>query len=309
MEVLLDPDDSRLLRGVLKGQKLGFAFSLYLTLTFGVCAVACIYAATAAEVSPAFILLGFGFLTPTYFLARTTWKNWKQGIYPLQFALRSCTKKTVVSGRLNAVSLSRKGGVRYEIGGELITTHPVLLHNGLALLSESIKEIDALLHHNVSLHLFVMPDGRYLLLYTQYAAQEMDRNASTYRIQSRTQIGSRASRYFLYTAGYLLLLFVVLFVVPIGIILGIVPVTVGYILVLRNEMKRQRKHSKLQVYEHIKGTITEIIKTRARVQVLGEPISNNYDTWLRIDGKPYLIKSDQPLSSVAVGDGIELVIS
>ena len=309
MDVLLEPHDSRVLRGILKGQKVGFAFSLYLTLTFGVCAVACIHAATAAQVSPVFIFLGFGFLTPTYFLARATWRNWKQSIYPLQSALRSCTKKTIVSGRLNAVSLSGKGGVTYEIGRELIITYPVLLDNGLALLPESLKEIDALLHHNVSLHMFVMPDGRHLLLDTHYTREETDKNALMHRIQSRTQVGSGTLRYLFYTAGYLSLLFIVLFVVPIGIILGVVPVTVGYILVLRNEMKRQRKHSKLQVYEHIKGTITEIIKTRARVQVLGEPTSNNYDTWLRIDGKPYLIKSDQPLSSVAVGDGIELVIS
>lgn len=65
----------------------------------------------------------------------------------------------------------------------------------------------------------------------------------------------------------------------------------------------------MYVAEEINGTITEIIKTSARIQVLGIPTSNNYDTWLRVDGKPYLITSNEPLPSVAVGDGIELMLN
>lgn len=309
MNELLEPNDIRLIRGILKGQKVGFVFSLYLTLTFAVCSIACLYAAVADELSLLFMLLGVGSVILTYFLARATRKKWKQVIHPLQSALRSGTEKIVVSGTLESVSLSGKGEVTYEIDGNLVPTYPVLLHNGLALIPESLNALDALLHREVSLHLLVMPDGRQLLLDTRYPAHELDRNASTYRIKSQARIGSGASRYFFYTLGYLFLLFAVLFVVPIGMILGFLPVTIGFVIVLRNEMKRQRNNKKRHVVEKINGTITEIVKTRARIQVLGEPTSNNYDTWFRIDGKPYLIVSNEPLPPVAVGDGVELVMS
>lgn len=309
MNVLLEPNDIRLIRGILKGQKVGFVFSLYLTLTFAVCSIACLYAAVADGLSPVFMLLGVGSVILTYFLARATRKNWKQVIYPLQSALRSGTEKTLVSGKLGSVAWSGKGEVTYEIEGDRIPTYPVLLHNGLALLPERLNALDALLQHNVCLHLFTLPDGRHLLLDTRYTAFELEKNTSTHRIKSQARVGSGALRYFFYTLGYLFLLFAVLFVVPIGMILGVLPVTIGYVIVLRNEIKRQRNNKKRHVAEEINGTITEIIKTRARIQVLGEPTSNNYDTWFRIDGKPYLIMSNEPLPPVAVGDGIELVIS
>lgn len=204
------------------------------------------------------ILLGFGSAALTYFLVRATLKSWKQVIHPLRSALRPGAEKTLVAGKLRSVSLSGKGKVTYEIDGNLITTYPALLHNGLALLQEPLTAIDTLLQHNVSLHLFVMPDGRQLLLDIRHAALQMDKNVSTYRIKSQ---------------------------------------------------KRQRTNRKLHVTQEIKGTITEIIKANARIQVMGESMSNNNDTWLRIDGKAYLINSNGPLPPLAVGDPIELEVS
>lgn len=308
MNVMLEPNDIRVIRGILKGQKVVFALSLYLTLTFGVCSIACLSIAVADNVSPAFLLLGFGTAILTYFLLRATHKNWKQVIYPLRSALHFGTNKNVVSGKLGAVFLSGKGEVTYEIDGSLTPTYPVLLDYGFALFPESLHELDALLYREVSLHLLLMPDGRQLLLDTRYTAHELDKNASTFRVRSRARVDPGISRYFFYTLGYILLLFVVLFVVPIGMILGFLPVTVGYVIVLRNEMKRQRNKKKQHIAEEISGTITEVIKTSARIQVLGVPTSNNYDTWFRVDGKPYLIKSDEPLPPAAVGDTIQLVL-
>ncbi|MDQ3536163.1 MAG: hypothetical protein M3421_11115 [Bacteroidota bacterium] len=104
-------------------------------------------------------------------------------------------------------------------------------------------------------------------------------------------------------------MFVVVFVVPIGIILGVLPVTLGYALLLWRAVKRQRINKKLHVPQKIKGTITEIIKANARIQVMEHPSSESGDLWFRIDGKAFLISSDRPLPPFVIGYPIELEVN
>lgn len=255
MKALLESNDIKLIRGLLKNQRISFGFSLYLTFTFLAVSVACVIASVTGHLSPIVIVLGIGAAILTYFLGRATRKSWQQVIHPLQSALRPKATKSIYEGKLSSVSLSGNGKVTYELDASLISVYPILLHNGLALLQESLTAIHSIHEHQVSLHVFELPDGRQLLLDVRSASQEMNPSVSTHRIKS------------------------------------------------------QRGINRMHTPQEIKGTLTEIIKARARVQVMGESTSNNEDTWFRIHGMAYLIKSNKPLPQVVVGDLIELELS
>lgn len=311
MNTLLTPNDIQLIRGLLKSQKAGFVLLIYLTLISGAIFVTSLSAMmiSRASQSPLFIMMVLASAIMAFFLARAARNAWQQIIQPLRAAVRHGGEKVMKVGALDTVSLAGKGRVVYGIGGNPVVTYPLLVDNGLALLQEPITTVETLLNHRVYLHLFVMPDGRHLLLEMEYPDLKRDNNTPVHRISSQAKVASGVFRYVLYTFGYLVSLFIVVFVVPIGIIFGIVPLTIGYIILLLREQKRGRAHKKTPVPQGINGVVTEIIKAKSRIQVMGEPSSNTNDTWFRVDGKAYLIRSNKPLPPVAVGDFIELVVN
>src|SRR5690606_25643216 len=170
MNTLLTPNDIQLIRGLLKSQKAGFVLLIYLTLISGAIFVTSLSAMmiSRASQSPRFIMMVLASAIMAFFLARAARNAWQQIIQPLRAAVRHGGEKVMKVGALDTVSLAGKGRVVYGIGGNPVVTYPLLVDNGLALLQEPITTVETLLNHRVYLHLFVMPDGRHLLLEMEY---------------------------------------------------------------------------------------------------------------------------------------------
>ena len=214
----------------------------------------------------------------------------------------------VLEGQLTQVSPQGKAQLCYRIDGIDQVVSPLLPYRGIALFPQPVRDIRTLTACPVSLHLWAFPDNSKVLLKAVYPQPPVGTPTFKATISEKTN-SSAVFSYLALTALYFILMFAILSgIFPFGgILLGVLPLTCLYIIAMRKVYKRAKGKRTTQM-QRITGRVTEMMTVRTRTEVMGQPSSNPYDRWFRIDGKGYCMICNQPLDGIALGDTIELTI-
>jgi len=302
----LDAEDRQLITAFIRGQWIAFALGAFLaSCFFSIFFISFVGYIQIRDPAVFFLLLfGIGMGVLAFFMARQLRRDWQRKIKPLRQALQHNGQKMVYEGQLMEVSKLEKGRLMYRLENGEVPVDVILSAEGWASLPKVIYNIDVLTDVSVSLHILAMPDGRQLLLQAVYTEEPMH-EPSFRTVIKDNNIGGVFS-YLLSTVVYLFLLFVNLSgILPLGILLGVFPTTLLYIIAL---IRVNRRRKRLRQTFRLTGRVTEIISVPTRTQIMGEPSSSYQDTWFRINGKAYPIISNTPPKGISVGDSIELTI-
>lgn len=302
----LDDEDRQLITAFIKGQSIIFGLGAFLLFVFtSVFLISFVGYIQIQEPGMLFLLiLGIGTGILAFFMARQLWRDWQRKIKPLRQALQHDGQKIVYEGQLMEVSKLGKGRLMYRLENGEVPVDVILSAGGWAFTPKVIYTSDSMRDVPVVLHVLELPDGRQLLLQAVYTEEPM--LEPSFRTVIKDNSISGVFSYLLLTVVYLFLLFINLSgILPLGILLGVFPTTLLYIIAL---LLVNRRRKRLRQTFRITGRVTEIISVPTRTQIMGEPSSSYQDTWFRINGKVYPIISDAPPKGISVDDSIELTI-
>ena len=306
----LSEDDRQLLRTLVNGERFAIGFQYLLICCFSaVFVVGLMVFISEPDIALFFLLLiGIGAGVVAFLLVRDLYKRRNNGIKPLQHAIRHGGTKTILEGQLTQVSPQGKAQLCYRIDGIDQVVSPLLAYRGIALFPQPVRDIRTLTTCPVSLHLWAFPDNSKVLLKAVYPQPPAGTPTFKATISEKTNSGA----VFVYLA--LTILYVSLMAAILsgifrfgGVFLGVLPLTCLYIIAMRKVYKRAKGKRTTQM-QRITGRVTEMMNVRTRTEVMGQPTSNPYDHWFRIDGKGYCMICNQPLDGIALGDTIELTI-
>lgn len=298
----LDTADRQLIRETIKGMQIAMSVGVGLVCCFASISLISFVGYIQDPGSTMFFLLLFGIVMGVlaFFMARQLRRDWQRKIKPLQQALQHNGQKIVYEGQLIEVSKLGKGRLMYRLENGEVPVDVILSAEGWAFTPKVIYAIDTMKDIPIALHVLALPDGRQLLLQAVYAEKPM--LEPSFRTVIKDNSISGVFSYLLLTVVFLFLLFINLSgILPLGILLGVFPTTLLYIIAL---IRVNRRRKRLRHTFRITGSVTEIIVVPTRTQIMGEPSSSNQDTWFRINGKAYLT----PPKGISVGDSIELTI-